>query len=185
MSLASFNVYHSYLECLEPLCDAERGRLFTALLEYSISGRTNALKGNERYVFPFMRSQIDRDKAAYEEKCAVHSKNGKKGAMAKLKADRLRAAEGQDGKTEPQLIDIEEYCRANGLSVDPQAFFNYYQAADWTDSSGRKVISWKQKLLTWENNGLNRTGQREEPEEKTGGISLADFEEMKRGIHLI
>lgn len=185
MSLASFNVYHSYLECLEPLCDAERGRLFTALLEYSISGRTNALKGNERYVFPFMRSQIDRDKAAYEEKCAVHSKNGKKGAMAKLKADRLRAAQGQDGETEPQLIDIEEYCRANGLSVDPQAFFNYYQAADWTDSSGRKVISWKQKLLTWENNGLNRTGQREEPEEKTGGISLADFEEMKRGIHLI
>lgn len=185
MSLASFNVYHSYLECLEPLCDAERGRLFTALLQYSISGDTQALKGNERYVFPFMRSQIDRDKAAYEEKCVQHSKNGRKGALAKIKADELRAAERLKAQSAPQLKDIEDYCKQLCLHVNPQAFYDYYQVANWTDSCGRKVINWKQKLLTWENNGLSKAEQRDVREEKSTGMSLADLEELKRGINLI
>lgn len=30
MALESFNAYHSYLKAIEPLNDAERGRLFTA-----------------------------------------------------------------------------------------------------------------------------------------------------------
>lgn len=185
MSLSSFNVYHSYLECLEPLCDAERGRLFTALLEYSISGDTHALRGNERFVFPFMRSQIDRDKAAYEEKCATLSKNGKKGALAKIKADELRAAERLKAEGAPSLKDIENYCKELGLHVKPEAFFNYYQVANWTDGCGRKVVNWKQKLLTWENNGLSKAEEKNASEEKSSGISLSDLEELKRGINLI
>ncbi len=185
MALSSFNVYHSYLECLEPLCDAERGRLFTALLEYSISGTTHALRGNERFVFPFMRSQIDRDKAAYEEKCAVLSKNGKKGALAKIKADEIRAVENLMAECVPCLKDIENYCKEMGLHVKPESFFNYYQVANWTDGCGKKVINWKQKLLTWENNGLNKTEEKEKPDEKESGISLSDLEELKRGMKLI
>lgn len=79
MALNSFNAYHSYLKSIEPLNDAERGRLFTALLEYSISGAAPELRGNERYIFPTMKEQIDRDKAKYEAKCAAQSENGKKG----------------------------------------------------------------------------------------------------------
>ena len=30
MALESFNAYHSYLKAIEPLNDAQRGRLFTA-----------------------------------------------------------------------------------------------------------------------------------------------------------
>lgn len=82
MALNSFNAYHSYLKSIEPLNDAERGRLFTAMLEYSISGAAPELRGNERFVFPTMKEQIDRDKASYEAKCAKNRENGAKGGQA-------------------------------------------------------------------------------------------------------
>ena len=69
MALESFNAYHSYLKSIEPLNDAERGRLFTALLFYSSTGEAPDLRGNERFVFPTMKAQIDRDKQSYETKC--------------------------------------------------------------------------------------------------------------------
>ena len=75
MALNCFNAYHSYLKSIEPLNDAERGRLFTALLEYSSTGAEPELRGNERYIFPTMREQIDRDREKYEAKCATNSKN--------------------------------------------------------------------------------------------------------------
>ena len=51
-----FCAYHSYLENMELLNSEERGRLFTALLEYSKDGTLIPLTGNERFVFPGIRS---------------------------------------------------------------------------------------------------------------------------------
>lgn len=62
MAIEYFCCYHSYLEVMEQLNDTERGRLFTACLLYSKSGEVPELRGNERFVFPAFRSQIDRDK---------------------------------------------------------------------------------------------------------------------------
>lgn len=75
MALESFNAYHSYLKAIEPLNEAERGRLFTACLEYSMTGVTPELKGNERFVFPSMAAQIDRDKEKYASRCRKNSEN--------------------------------------------------------------------------------------------------------------
>ena len=63
MAMEYFLAYHSYLESMEPLSDAERGRLFTALLEYSRTGVAPQLGGNERFIFPLVKAQIDRDRA--------------------------------------------------------------------------------------------------------------------------
>ena len=78
MALESFNAYHSYLKAMEPLNDAERGRLFTACLQYSMMGEAPELRGNERFVFPSMAAQIDRDKEKYQSKCKKRSANAKK-----------------------------------------------------------------------------------------------------------
>lgn len=64
---------------IEPLSDAERGRLFTALMEYARSGEAPHLSGNERFLFPIMRAQIDRDQADYKSFCEKQSENGRKG----------------------------------------------------------------------------------------------------------
>ena len=78
MAKEYFCCYHSYLEAMEQLNDAERGRLFTACLIYSKTGEAQKLGGNERFVFPAFRSQIDRDNANYEERCRTQSANARK-----------------------------------------------------------------------------------------------------------
>ena len=78
MAIEYFCCYHSYLEAMEQLNDAERGRLFTACLTYSKTGEAPELRGNERFVFPAFRSQIDRDNANYEEKCKKQSEKARK-----------------------------------------------------------------------------------------------------------
>ena len=72
-------LYHSYLDAIQALGDAERGRLLTAMLEYSLTGATGHLGGNERFIFPIVKAQIDRDKAKYEETCRRRSESGKLG----------------------------------------------------------------------------------------------------------
>ena len=73
-----FCAYHSYLKAIEPLSMEERGKLFTSLLEYSATGDKPQITGNERFIYPMMRDQIDRDKARYQEKCSKQSQNAKK-----------------------------------------------------------------------------------------------------------
>lgn len=78
MAVEYFCAYHSYLDALGPLTDAERGRLFVACLKYSKSGEVGHLSGNERFVFPVFRGQIDRDNAKYANKCKKQSDNASK-----------------------------------------------------------------------------------------------------------
>lgn len=72
-------LYHSYLDAIQALGDAERGRLLTAMLEYSITGAAPQLGGNERYIFPMAKAQIDRDREKYEEKCRKNAEKGRLG----------------------------------------------------------------------------------------------------------
>lgn len=90
MAIEYFNAYHSYLKSIEPLNDAERGRLFTALLEYSSTGVVPDLRGNERFIFPTMKEQIDRDAKKYEDKCQKNRENALR-----------RQATAGDGKRPP------------------------------------------------------------------------------------
>lgn len=80
-----FCAYYSYLEWMESLSDAEKGRLFVACLEYSKSGKEPELRGNEKVVFPAVRRQIDRDREVYEQKCERLRQNGSKGGKANSK----------------------------------------------------------------------------------------------------
>lgn len=50
----------------------------------------------------------------------------------------------------PTLEEIEIYCQERNSSVDPNRFFDYFTASDWYDSNGKKVVSWKQKIIAWE-----------------------------------
>lgn len=69
MERKGFFCYNSWLKALEPFGDAERGRIWTALLEYSnglaIDGHSS---GNERFILPMLIDQIDRDTQKNEKK---------------------------------------------------------------------------------------------------------------------
>lgn len=69
MERKGFFCYNSWLKALEPFGDAERGRIWTALLEYSnglaIDGHSS---GNERFILPMLIDQLDRDTQKNEKK---------------------------------------------------------------------------------------------------------------------
>ena len=87
MGLTYIKLFVDYLDAIEPLGDAERGRLLTALLEYGRTGEAPQLSGNERFLFPMIKAQMDRDAAMYESErqyiSDTRSAAGKKGAQAK------------------------------------------------------------------------------------------------------
>lgn len=73
-----FCAYHEYLEYMETLSDAEKGRLFVACLQYSSQGTVPEFRGNEKFIFPIIRDRIDRDKKSYQAKCDKNRESVKK-----------------------------------------------------------------------------------------------------------
>ena len=92
MERKGFFCYNSFLDAMEPLNDAERGRLFTQCLQYSIGGADGRLSGNERFLWPMIKSQMDRD---FE------------------KADRLSEVRAASRKSKKQLITNDNICEEN------------------------------------------------------------------------
>ena len=98
-------LFLDYLDAVEPLGDAERGRLFTALMQYARTGEAPQLGGNERFLFPMMRAQIDRDEAAEKEISESRSEAGKKGAKARAN----KSKKSKQNKQMPDLLSKSSY----------------------------------------------------------------------------
>lgn len=52
--------------------------------------------------------------------------------------------------TPPSLEEVTAYCAERGNKVCAKTFYDYFTASNWYDSKGKKVVSWKQKVITWE-----------------------------------
>ena len=70
-----FLAYTSYIASVEQLNDEECGRLFRALLLYAADSTLPDLPGNEKFIFPQIKYQIDRDRDNYRKKCEQARKN--------------------------------------------------------------------------------------------------------------
>lgn len=101
-------IFLDCLECIEPLDDAERGRLFTALLEYAKTGENPALQGNERFLFPTLRAQLDRDAASYAGQCETNRRNGAQGGRPPKKPAGFSETEKTQDKEKEKDKDKEE-----------------------------------------------------------------------------
>lgn len=93
MAKKYFITYHDNINALRLLSDAERGRLYLALLEYSMKDEdyqggnrqyeNPKLSGNERFMFEVMKAQIDRENEKYKKICDRNKSNGTKGGRPK------------------------------------------------------------------------------------------------------
>lgn len=119
MAREYFCAYHSYLQSMKQLSDAEVGRLFRAMLRYSETGELDKLYGNERFVADTIVAQIDRDKQQYAKKCATNRENGAKGGLANAPERGAKATERP--RTPPKEKEKEkkkEKKKENGISPD-------------------------------------------------------------------
>ena len=102
-------LYHSYRDAIQALDDAERGRLLTAMLEYTLTGDAGNLRGNERFVFPLIKSQIDRDNGKYEEICKKRAQSGKIGGRPAKQKKANAFSESKTSQDKGEYQGEEEY----------------------------------------------------------------------------
>lgn len=168
-------IFVDYLDAIEPLGDAERGRLFTSLLTYARTGEAPQLGGNERFLFPMMRAQLDRDIAAMagvseaRSKAAKASKSSKCEQMQQMQANAANADKSSKDKdkdkdkdddkkgngarearfTPPSIEEVAAYCQERGNSVDAARFVDFYSSKGWMVGKSR-MKDWKAAVRNWE-----------------------------------
>ena len=98
-------LYVDFRQSMKSLSYAERGRLITGMLDYADVGSTDEISGNERFVFDAAMAEIDRQRAAYNNKV--------KGA---LKATEHRTISNNIEKIVPMKNDI--VVNRNGIVQD-------------------------------------------------------------------
>ena len=79
MAMCYVQMYFSYLEPLADLTDEEVGRVVRAILKYGADKTIPNLSPSERMAFTFMKTNFDREAAAYDAKVEKKRENGKKG----------------------------------------------------------------------------------------------------------
>lgn len=167
-------VFTDFAKAIEPLSDAEKGRLFTAMLEYAETSTEPRFSGNERFIWPTAKLNIDRE-AAY---CEKQAENGRKGGRPKNPAkpsetqiNPAKPSESLKDKdkdkeyketlpigsakktatvfTPPTVEMVKAYCKERGNRVDPQRFVDFYASKGWKVGN-QPMKDWKAAVRTWE-----------------------------------
>lgn len=200
MAIEYFCCYHSYLEVMEQLNDAEKGRLFTACLLYSKTGEAPELGGNERFVFPAFKAQIDRDNQRYEARCEQQAKNARKrwdatacdcmptdadDAKTKEKAKEKAKAKANISPpispsrgtrfTPPTLDEVRAYCRERQNGVDPEKWYDHYTSNGWKVGKN-SMKDWRAAVRTWERQEIGPPTQTA----RSGNVFQEMLEERRR-----
>lgn len=84
-------------------------------------------------------------------------------------ADRGGAASapGRARFSPPSLSEVKAYCQERNNGINPERFFNYYEARDWMAGSSR-IFDWKAMIQTWE--------ERATSDEKSGRSEISDLD---------
>ena len=196
-------VFTDFLDVVEPLDDEECGRLFKAMLGYSLDGREPQLTGNERFLWVVARQHMDREAEVYEKK-VKHLKRGnvpvteKKGSVSEQDKDKEKdndkdkdkdslslggAGAPEEREKRPTLSEVMEFSQREGIQTDVEYFFNYYEANGW--HMGKQPIrDWRAALKAW---ALKTPTLRPAPARKPdfldnfrGAMELLNMEEAKQ-----
>jgi hypothetical protein len=138
MAIEYFCAYHSYLDSMEELNDTERGRLFTACLIYSKTGEAPQLRGNERFVFPTLKAQIDRDKATYDSRCKKNSDNIRK----RWNTDVYDGEQPCTNDTKTKEKEKEKEKTKENNNIPPTPFSQIIASYSFSESLMAKTTAW-------------------------------------------
>ena len=161
-------VFTDFVEDMKELGDAERGRLFTAMLEYAETGDEPALRGNERFTWGTAKKNIDKQRKSYAHQCEVNKETAtnryeslrtdtksNESLQEKEKEKEIKEISSKEDTKKstafhaPTLEEVKARCAEKGYTLDPEAFMSYYNANGW--KVGRnKMVSWESALAGWE-----------------------------------
>lgn len=90
----------SYRTYFEPYSDAEVGRLVRAMMQYKSSGEEPRFSGNERYVWPAIKRDVDEASDAQEAAAERSRENGRRGGRPRKTDDKNQENPGGFSKTQ-------------------------------------------------------------------------------------
>ena len=172
-------VWTSFRDVIHPLSDAEKGRLFDAMLIYTEDGTEPAdFAGNERFVWPAAKQIID----LAAEKAEKLRQNGLKGGRPVTKENQTEANESKNNQSEPNesckekkrnnkekkcnekesinIVPLKRfvpptedevalYCIERRNHVNAAKFIDYYSSNGWKVGKN-PMKDWKAAVRTWE-----------------------------------
>ena len=98
-------VWTDFADVLETLEDAEVGRLFIAMLRYASTGEEPPrFEGNERFIWPVARRDIDKT----AEEAERLTENGRKGGRPKTNANQQKPTQTNANQHEPTQTQKEK-----------------------------------------------------------------------------
>lgn len=157
--------YFDWIEQMSALSDAEKGRLFTAILEYARSGREPENSGREGLVFPTFKATLDRE----AEIAAINAENGAKGGRP------VKPNETENNRTKPAKTENNRK-KADETGQKPTNNTRHKTQDTMTQDIGQK---------TQDNNARTRDADAFAAFAAGDGDLLAvlkDFEKMRRSI---
>lgn len=157
--------YFDWIEQMSALSDAEKGRLFTAILEYARSGREPENSGREGLVFPTFKATLDRE----AEIAAINAENGAKGGRP------VKPTETENDRTKPNKTENNRK-KADETEQKPTNNTRHKTQDTMTQDIGQK---------TQDNNARTRNADAFAAFAAGDGDLLAvlkDFEKMRRSI---
>lgn len=170
--MTCFTINADFVKVMSALKDGERGRLWTAMCNYALTGEDAELFGNERVLYPAAKMMIDACNAESREKDKESTKEKEK----------EKARSYREPFNPPTLEDVKKRISDMGYThVNAEAFIAHYQSVGWKVGKN-KMESWHAALAGWE------TRHKDEPQRqgrknpalsyKQTPISQTDFEAM-------
>ena len=186
-------VWTSFRDVIQPLSDAEKGRLFDMMLQYAEDNTEPAnFAGNERFVWPAAKQIID----LTAEKAEKLRQNGLKGGRPVTKDNQEEANESKNNQSKaneshkekkrnnkekerngkeainivpltrfvpPTEDEVALYCNERRNHVNAQKFVDYYLSNGW--KVGRNPMKdWKAAVRTWERSEITEKDYQREME---------------------
>lgn len=93
---------------IRALGDAERGRLFTAILDYEETGQAPELGGNERVIFASVKARMDLARAQRERISRRNRQNGQYGGRPKNQNNPVKPKQTQTNPKNPLGFEKEK-----------------------------------------------------------------------------
>lgn len=195
-------VFTDFAQSIEPLSDAEKGRLFTAMLEYAETGTEPRFSGNERFLWPTAKTHIDRE-AAFCEKQRTNAMKAKPSQTKPNEAKPSQTSQKDKDKEKeyketlpigsakkaapafhpPTVDEVKAYCLERKNKVDAVRFVDYYTANGWKVGKN-PMKDWRAAVRTWERDdrpsGIDRARKNNTLlNYKEEGRAYASLEEIK------
>lgn len=157
----SMVIYRSFFEAINELETEQQAIVWNAVMEYGFNFHLVELEGIPKTIFSLIKPQLDANLRRYENGMKPKTKHKQDRSKSKANVndndndnDHVNANASSQPKKEstpafkpPTQEEVVNFFVSNGYTAEAGTrCFQYYEDGSWKDSTGKKIISWKQKV---------------------------------------